>query len=378
MSCNVLHICGGFQYSNLYTELISHLNNENVNSQIIAPIFENLPTDAEKIGNSKIYYFHRNKNKFSRFLFLKKIRNIIDFIEKNISLSEIDVIHAHSWFSDGLVAYYLSIKYNIPYIVAIRNTDLNIFYKFFIHLRQLSIKILNNAEKIIFISPAYKKKTEILISKKNPILKNKFQVIPNGINEFWLKNRHYKQKIKATNINLLYIGDFCRFKNIHTIIKACDKLNKEGYKIAFTAVGKNSKHSEKNYQRYIEKLEKKKSFFKTENRKNKEELLDIFKENDIFIMLSKYETFGLVYAEALSQGLPVIYTQNQGFDGFFQNGEVGYATCHSNLEIICQSIKRTIENYDLITDNISKNNLNMFNWNEIAKNYLTIYNSIKK
>ena len=95
-------------------------------------------------------------------------------------------------------------------------------------------------------------------------------------------------------------------------------------------------------------------------------------------MLSKYETFGLVYAEALSQGLPVIYTQNQGFDGFFQNGEVGYATCHSNLEIICQSIKRTIENYDLITDNISKNNLNMFNWNEIAKNYLTIYNSIKK
>ena len=29
-------------------------------------------------------------------------------------------------------------------------------------------------------------------------------------------------------------------------------------------------------------------------------------------MPSKHETFGLVYAEAMTQGLPVIYTKNEG------------------------------------------------------------------
>jgi len=42
-------------------------------------------------------------------------------------------------------------------------------------------------------------------------------------------------------------------------------------------------------------------------------------------MPSITETFGLVYAEALSQGLPVLYTRGQGFDRQFEEGEVGYA-----------------------------------------------------
>ena len=38
----------------------------------------------------------------------------------------------------------------------------------------------------------------------------------------------------------------------------------------------------------------------------------IYRENDIYVMPSIIETFGLVYAEAMSQGLPVIYTRGQG------------------------------------------------------------------
>ena len=36
------------------------------------------------------------------------------------------------------------------------------------------------------------------------------------------------------------------------------------------------------------------------------------------------ETFGLVYVEAMSQGLPIIYTKGQGIDGYFEDGKVGY------------------------------------------------------
>ena len=39
----------------------------------------------------------------------------------------------------------------------------------------------------------------------------------------------------------------------------------------------------------------------------------------VFAMPSIFETFGLVYLEALSQNLPVVYTKGQGIDGMFDN-----------------------------------------------------------
>ena len=41
-------------------------------------------------------------------------------------------------------------------------------------------------------------------------------------------------------------------------------------------------------------------------------------------MTSLGESFGLTYAEAMSQGVPVIYSKGQGFDGQFKEGVVGY------------------------------------------------------
>jgi glycosyltransferase involved in cell wall biosynthesis len=57
----------------------------------------------------------------------------------------------------------------------------------------------------------------------------------------------------------------------------------------------------------------------------KEKLLNNYRNSDIFIMPSYNETFGLVYIEAMSQGLPIIYTQNEGVDGYFKEGSVGYS-----------------------------------------------------
>jgi hypothetical protein len=36
-------------------------------------------------------------------------------------------------------------------------------------------------------------------------------------------------------------------------------------------------------------------------------------------MVNKFETFGLVYIEAMSQGLPVIHPAGQAIDGYFIN-----------------------------------------------------------
>jgi glycosyltransferase involved in cell wall biosynthesis len=45
---------------------------------------------------------------------------------------------------------------------------------------------------------------------------------------------------------------------------------------------------------------------------------------DIFVLISVHETFGLVYLEALSQGLFVIATAGEGIDGIISHGKNGF------------------------------------------------------
>ena len=45
-----------------------------------------------------------------------------------------------------------------------------------------------------------------------------------------------------------------------------------------------------------------------EGRKTKEEIVEFLSDSDVFVLASKSETFGVVFIEALSQGLPCIAT----------------------------------------------------------------------
>ena len=87
---------------------------------------------------------------------------------------------------------------------------------------------------------------------------------------------------------------------------------------------------------------------------SKELLLSQYRQNDIFILPSKKESFGLVYAEAMSQGLPVIYTKGQGFDGQYPEGEIGYHINPNDSMDIANKILLIVGNYNVISGNCIK------------------------
>ena len=92
-------------------------------------------------------------------------------------------------------------------------------------------------------------------------------------------------------------------------------------------------------------------------------------------MPSKYETFGLVYIEAMSQGIPVVYSSGQGIDGFFKDGEVGYSVSANNLEEYHNKIQLIIDNYDQISLNCTEK-AKEFSWFDISIIYLKLYEQI--
>ena len=237
-----------------------------------------------------------------------------------------------------------------------------------IHLRKLGVKILKDANQVVFLSEPYK---DLVIERYVPEslkeeISNRVTILPNGIDKFWFDNIGVpKEEPKLPCIRLLQVGDINKNKNIETTVKAVDLLIEKGYLVELNVVGK---VKDEDIFNKIKDLE----YVNYLGYKSKQELLTIYRENDIFVLPSIHETFGLVYAEAMSQGLPVIYTRGQGFDKQFEDGEVGYVVYYSDFADITLKIEETISNYRSITKNVIES-VHKFSWDNIVLRYIYLY-----
>ena len=361
----VLHICSYYYGTKLYKNLMNNLSKDNLDFTVFAPCSYNARYD----GNEDYLVQAKCFNKLDRLIFHYKYNKVYNALMEKIKVDKYDILHAHSLFANGYIAYKVFKEYHIPYIVAVRNTDINTFFKYFIHLRKLGLKILENASKIILISNAYKDKIlKYIPEEKRKAIIDKCSVIPNGIDKFFLENRGEPKKLKDGKLDLVFTGRIDNNKNLCTTIKCCDKLLKHEYNVKLTVMGT---IASKKYNKIIKKCD----FINYLGQKSKEEMKEIYKSMDIFVMPSKHETFGLVYVEAMSQGLPVIYTRNEGFDQFFEDGEVGYSMKYDDYKEMQYNIKHIISNYNQISKNCIEKSIE-FNWSEIAKKYIELYKKI--
>lgn len=361
----VLHICPDFPNTKLYNLLISRLE-ENYRNVVYVP-----SCPKEVPAPFPVEYLGRDFGIVDRLLFFRKQRIIKNDIERKGLCEGKQMIHAHILFTGGYVARKLSKKYGIPYIVAVRNTDVNVFFKYMLHLRHIGVNIMRDASAVIFISPAYKKNVleKHIPEKYRELINAKSYVIPNGIDDIFLKNKPLEPSITTPNnqIRLIYVGEVNTNKNITTTLKACELLEGKGFHPILTVVGPitDSKFDFIKENRFVE----------YHPRCPKEEVLQLLRENDIFIMPSLHETFGLVYIEALSQGLPIVYSKEQGVDGYFDEGLVGYHVEATNPNEIVESIEKIVADYSVISQRCIEAS-KPFSWNEISKVYADIYNKL--
>ena len=367
----ILNINSYYYSSSVHKQLQKSLIENEIKSITYAPLARGyIPRDECQYNKEDNVIKAECYNEIDRYIFHIKHSKIAKNIADKFDFNDYDCLHAHSLFSNGYIAMKMKKRYGIPYIVAVRDTDLNTFFRKMIHLRGLGNKILMEAESIVFLSKPYK---DYLIEryvkeKYKDLILRKSYVIPSGIDNFWLENKGSLKTLKSKKgIRLLHVGAISKRKNILTTIKAINILREKGYDIKFTIVGK---VVDEGVYKDIQKFD----FIKYIPSKPREELLKIYQGNDIFVMPSITETFGLVYSEAMSQGLQVIYTKGQGFDGQFNEGEVGYSVEASDSKEIAEKILEIVDNYGEIS-RMSRESCKMFNWNIIAENYNALYKS---
>lgn len=380
---HILHIVNGYGGTEVYKNLFSNLDILGIKQTVFVPLNA---SNHDRIGNQMIDFntfgseiiYSTVLSKIHKYLYNSKINTIVKDIESKVDMSDIDIIHAHTLCLDGAAAFELSKKYGLKYLVAVRNTDVNSYYKFLIFHRPYFSEILKNAKYIVFISPVYKKAffNKYASINLNQQLQKKTIVMPNGVDTYFLSHRAYNIHDTHSPVRLLFVAAFKKGKGLIETIYAVDRLREKGIEVEFKAIGKGlpGRGYDKEFIDKIEALAKSRPWISLLPFKPKEELVKEMSESDIFIMPSKPETFGLVYVEALSQNLPIIYTRGEGFDGFYEEGFVGYPAIAGNIEDISIQIEKVVANYASISTHICHLNLtDTFNWQNIAQNYQNLY-----
>lgn len=197
-------------------------------------------------------------------------------------------------------------------------------------------------------------------------------IIPNGINAEYFENKGQPKKLDPSKpIRFIQVGQIRKRKNGLGSIQAIKLfMEKTGIEAQLLFVGK---IVEKDYAEQINK--KGQGLVTIHSPVEVNELISIYRENDIFIMPSFSETFGLVYPEAMSQGLPVLYTKGQGFDGQYEDGYVGYPACADDPKDIAEKIQWIVKDYKELSENALEA-YDKFNWEILSENYKEIYLNI--
>lgn len=370
---HVLHVSSDFSNSRVHVNLYQNLAEQGIRQTIYCPV-----RNSKQIGknrffaeSTKIIYDYVVKP-YHRYIYHAKRAFVFQSLQKKVNLVTVDLVHAATLFTDGGQAYEIHKKYYIPYVVAVRNTDIYYFLKWLPNTWLTGRKILLNAKKIFFVSQALMDSfsKHKVIKPILPLIKDKMFLIPNGIDNYYLDHVNHEQH---EGHKVLYVGDFSNNKNVVRLGKAILELKKEELfkDLTLTLVGggnATTKRVQNMLDAYPEVIHYIGPIF------DKEKLCKVLNTHSIFAMPSIHETFGLVYLEALSQNLPIIFTKGQGVDGLFDSS-VGIGV--NPLSVT--EIKEAIETISKTTGRYSNKTIdfNQFRWSAIATRYVKHYNDIK-
>jgi glycogen synthase len=153
--------------------------------------------------------------------------------------------------------------------------------------------------------------------------------VPHGVSDISrdavvrAKKRH---AIQTDPLRILYVSRLERRKGTDLFLEACVELLKHEQDVEVLVVGRDSyiDQPERSYRRQYEmghpELHGRLKFC---GELTDAELTRVSEESDIFCVPSRFESFGLIYIEAMRYGLPVVACDTGGVPDIVQDGETG-------------------------------------------------------
>lgn len=207
-----------------------------------------------------------------------------------------DIIHAHNIFHSGFCSDIISKKYKIPYVITDHSSAFFNYYSKRIITKAKSL-ITNNSG--IFTVSEFNSK---LLSEK---LNINVGVIRNIVDKDFetIKQVDFKQ---SDDYTFLVVARLSKIKNLEMVINCFSKVFKGNDSVYLSIIGMGPQ------ERRLKALIKKENMegqIQLHGIKSNAYVKQAMYQSNCLLLLSNYETFGVVVLEALLCGLPVISTR---------------------------------------------------------------------
>lgn len=291
---------------------------------------------------------------------------------KLLSDRKYDLEHYFFSLPTGLLTLLPTFERPMPYIVSLRGSDVPGYdpsnrkvERLHALLKPVTRRIWRRARRVVALSEA------LADIAKETAPDVDIKVIPNGID-----TEHFSpsgQRTPHQEIRLITVARLLERKGIHTILEACARPTILPVKLDIVGTGP--------YERELRQLagtlglsERVRFLGYVPN----EDLPKHYRRADIFVLPSSTESFGLVFAEAMSCGLPIAASNVGGIPETVRDGIDGLLCPPNDAEALRQNIERLISSKstrESISTSQRQRILKHYPWEHIAAEYATVYRS---
>ena len=215
-----------------------------------------------------------------------------------------DVVHLNVLTKQGLLARWLQVNYNIPYVVMEHWSGYlpeNGSYRGFVR-KILSQMILSHAKAVMPVS------SKLMNAMKQCGLRHaNWQIVPNVVDDFFYNN-DTTNRVREGKFRFIYVSCFDnRAKNTLAIVEAVEQLSKQrnDFEMVMVGTGQDIFFTRSLADNY--KLGSR-GFIQFTGEQTPEQVKEWMDASDCFVLFSNYETAAVVLEEAAACGLPIIST----------------------------------------------------------------------
>ncbi len=308
--------------------------------------------------------FNNAQDKYISNMFYKIIKKQIDSDIKQ-GLNAPDVLHAHVSHSCGYYCLKAKEKLNIPLVVTEHYSGLLLGEATDNDYERVR-KTIEQSDAFIFVGSNFHNK----ICDKFNITKETY-VIPN------LVDTEYYSLIDKNNKKYFTFLSACglkKNKSIDLVIRAFHNAFSKNEKVNLLIAGDGDERD--NLENLVIELDEtdRIKFF---GRYSKEQSKEIFADASAFVLTSKVETFGIVYIEALSSGVPCIATKGQGAEDIIDETN-GIKVEYGNLDELSDAMRYIYENHDKYDKKkLREDCINRFSKDTICKQIEKVYSRVQ-
>jgi glycosyltransferase involved in cell wall biosynthesis len=208
-----------------------------------------------------------------------------------------DIIHAHVYLA-GVPAVILGKLYKIPVVITEHTTEIATHSLMTLNQKELRFA-MSRAKFVLPVSDDLKETVENYYG-----IKSRFRVVPNVIDTkmfYPLTPQAENEEHRETRI--LLICNLIPQKGIPYLLEALGQIRRKERRFRLDIVGNGPNRTE--YEKLTEYFGLE-DVVKFHGLKPKEEVADFMRKCDFFVQPSLWETFGVVYIEAMACGKPVI------------------------------------------------------------------------